>query len=167
MRLLRIAALVVAIATVGSVLGVAAVASASNAGNDDAATLARLRNATAKYHDADKAPDGGRVNLDVCVDHMGQHFGRIELPQANPPFDGNVDPLNPEALVYADDGTGHLKLVAVEWIATQPQHVFGAHDLHFNSHFQLWILHAWIWSPNPDGMFADMNPLVGTCPPQP
>jgi hypothetical protein len=163
MRRLRIAALLGAIVTVGSVVSMAAVANASNASTDDSVFLARLRNVTAKYHDVDKALAAGRVDLSVCVDHMGQHFGRIELP-ANPPFDGHVDPLDPEALVYADDGTGHLKLVAVEWIATQEQHVFGAHDLHFNSDFQLWILHAWIWSPNPDGMLADMNPDIGVCP---
>ncbi|HTL84553.1 MAG TPA: hypothetical protein VL856_05180 [Acidimicrobiia bacterium] len=163
MRRLRLAALLLAVVTIGSVFGVAAVANASNANNDDQVFLARLRNVTAKYHDVDKAVAAGWVDLSVCVDHMGHHFGRLELPQANPPFDGNVDPLDPEALVYADDGTGHLKLVAVEWIATQEQHVFGAHDLHFNGDFQLWILHAWIWSPNPDGMWADMNPGIGNC----
>jgi hypothetical protein len=37
-------------------------------------------------------------------------------------------------------------------------------DLHFNPSVGQWVLHAWVWSPNPDGMFADMNPRIGACP---
>jgi hypothetical protein len=36
--------------------------------------------------------------------------------------------------------------------------------LHYNPAVDLWVLHAWIWSPNPDDMFADMNPSMGNCP---
>jgi hypothetical protein len=66
-------------------------------------------------------------------------------------------------MVYADDGKGHLRLVAVEWISPTPGFV-GDKPLHLNADFGLYILHAWIWSANPDGMFADMNPLIGDCP---
>jgi hypothetical protein len=90
---------------------------------------------------------------------MGQHYADPNT------IDGVVDPLNPEAMVYADDGKGHLRLVAVEWVATQKiDDVIENQDLHFNAAVQLWVLHAWIWSPNPDGMFADMNPRIGDCP---
>jgi hypothetical protein len=89
---------------------------------------------------------------------MGQHF-------ADPAtfFDGILDPVDPEAMVYADDGTGHLRLVAVEWVSDQPGEVMNI-PLHFNPAVQLWVLHAWVWSPNPSGMFADMNPRIGNCP---
>ena len=89
---------------------------------------------------------------------MGQHY-------ANPDTfsDGVLDPLDPEAMVYADDGTGKLRLVAIEWISTTPGSVMGA-PLHFNDTFKVWIHHAWIWSPNPNGMFADHNPRIGNCP---
>lgn len=29
-----------------------------------------------------------------------------------------------------------------------------------NEAFQLWVLHAWIWEYNPDGVFAHHNPRV-------
>ena len=28
----------------------------------------------------------------------------------------------------------------------------------------LWALHAWIWRPNPNGMFQNYNPSVRMCP---
>jgi hypothetical protein len=120
--------------------------------------FASLRAATAEFHDVRAALASGRVDLDLCVDHMGQHY-------ADPTTfsDGVLDPKDPEAMVYADRGTGPLRLVAVEWVSTTPGRVMGR-DLHFNPSVGLWVLHAWVWSPNPDGMFADMNPRIGACP---
>lgn len=120
--------------------------------------LAALRNATARFHNLSTTLASGRVDLHLCVDHMGQHY-------ADPHSfsDGVLDPTDPEAMVYADDGSGHLRLVAVEWVSSTPGTVMGI-PLHFNGAVDLWVLHAWIWSPNPDGMFADMNPRVGNCP---
>jgi hypothetical protein len=128
------------------------------AGASGQADLAQLRRATAQFHDLDATLASGRVDLHLCVDQMGQHF-------ADPTTfaDGVLDPVNPEAMVYADDGTGRLRLVAVEWVSTTPGHVMNI-PLHFNPDVGLWVLHAWVWSPNPDGMFADMNPRTGNCP---
>ena len=28
----------------------------------------------------------------------------------------------------------------------------------------VWVLHAWIWKPNPAGIFTNYNPAVGQCP---
>ena len=122
------------------------------------AGVAGLRRSTARFHSVGAALDSGRVDLHLCVDHMGQHF-------ADPSTfaDGVLDPVDPEAMVYADDGKGHLRLVAVEWVSTTPGAVMDI-PLHFNPAVQLWVLHAWVWSPNPDGMFADMNPRIGDCP---
>lgn len=129
--------------------------SAGAAGQSD---LAGLRQATARFHDLRTTLASGRVDLHLCVDQMGQHY-------ANPATfsDGVLDPLDPEAMVYADDGTGHLRLVAVEWVSTTPGEVMGI-PLHLNPALGVWVLHAWIWSPNPNGMFADMNPRIGNCP---
>jgi len=120
--------------------------------------LAALRNATARFHDLAATSASGRVDLNLCVDQMGQHFANPETF-----FDGKLDPVDPEAMVYADDGTGHLRLVAVEWVSDQPGDVMGI-PLHFNPAVNLWVLHAWVWAPNPSGMFADMNPRIGNCP---
>jgi hypothetical protein len=147
------AALVAVVLAIGMSLVPWAAAGASGQAN-----LAALRHATARFHDVGTARASGRVDLHLCFDHMGQHF-------ANPDTfsDGVLDPLDPEAMVYADDGTGHLRLVAVEWVSTTPGEVMDM-PLHFNADLGVWVLHAWIWSPNPDGMFADMNPRIGNCP---
>jgi hypothetical protein len=120
--------------------------------------LAALRNATARFHDLAATRASGRVDLHLCVNQMGRHF-------ANPQTfsDGKLDPLDPEAMVYADDSQGHLRLVAVEWVSDQPGDVMNI-PLHFNPAVNLWVLHAWVWAPNPSGMFADMNPRIGDCP---
>ena len=120
--------------------------------------FAALRQATARYHDVDKAIASGRVDLGLCVDHMGQHYADPKTFS-----DGVLDATDPEAMVYADDGKGHLRLVAVEWVSTTPGVVMDT-PLHFNSGVGLWVLHAWIWSPNPDGAFEDMNSRIGECP---
>jgi hypothetical protein len=119
--------------------------------------VAGLRQATARFHDLDATLASGRVDLHLCVDHMGQHFADAETFS-----DGVLDPVDPEAMVYSDDGAGHLRLVAVEWVSTTPGTVMDI-PLHFNPAVDLWVLHAWVWSPNPDGMNADMNPRVGNC----
>ena len=77
--------------------------------------------------------------------------------------DGILDPLAPEALVYTHVGR-QLRLVAVEWVSTTPGVVRGFGPLHLNEALGVWVLHAWIWRNNPDGMFADMNPRIGDCP---
>ena len=139
-------------------VGASLVSSGTANANNGQSGLAALRTATAKFHDLSATTATGRFDLQLCVDHMGQHY-------ANPDTfkDGILDPTDPEAMVYADDGTGHLKLSAVEWVSTTPGEVMGI-PLHLNPALNVYVLHAWIWAPNPDGMFADMNPRIGNCP---
>jgi hypothetical protein len=136
----------------------AGVLTTTQASATDQSGLAALRNATAQYHDVANARASGRSDLHLCVNHMGEHY-------ADPASfaDGVLDPLNPEAMVYADGPNGQLRLVAVEWVSTTPGEVMGI-PLHLNRALNVYVLHAWIWSPNPDGMFADMNPRIGDCP---
>ncbi len=79
----------------------------------------------------------------------------------------------PEVLVYHTGDEGTLVLGAVEWVVpkarweeaghTDPPVVFG-HSLHvLNPALNWYVAHAWIWTNNPGGMFADWNPSV-TCP---
>jgi hypothetical protein len=138
--------------------GVALFASWASAGASGQADLAGLRQATARFHNLGATLASGRVDLHLCVDHMGQHYADQRTFS-----DGVLNPVDPEAMVYADDGKGHLRLVAVEWVSTTPGQVMGK-ALHFNAAVGLWVLHAWIWSPNPVDMFADMNPRIGNCP---
>jgi hypothetical protein len=61
----------------------------------------------------------------------------------------------------------HLQLVAVEYavptnLAAAPPEGFDGKldEWDRNDTFGLWTLHAWIWLPNPDGVFADTNSLL-------
>ena len=83
-----------------------------------------------------------------------------------------VDPLQPEVLVYAPGPDGQLRLVAVEWVArgsssnppgvAEPPSVLGMPMHILVPAVGFYIMHAWVWEPNPAGMFADWNPNV-TC----
>ena len=59
---------------------------------------------------------------------------------------------------------GDPRLVAVEYAvptslaATAPEGFTGDSDhWHRNEEFSLWTLHAWVWYPNPDGVFSELN----------
>jgi hypothetical protein len=166
---MRRARWLVAVVTASSaVLVVAALAGAApehRIGQDD---LAAVRQATLQYRDPAAAEADGYELLDVCFEDeandagMGYHL----LKGVN---DTVLDPLAPEALVYEPTSDGGLgRLVGVEYIvplslsATAPE-VMGV-PLHANEALGLWVLHAWVWRGNPDGVIADYNPTVALCP---
>ena len=143
-----------------------------------ASQLAVVRAATAKYHDVSAALADGyhlgyRGVVTGCISNptagaMGYHY--FHWAKMDDPAIVEGDP---EGLVYytADDGT--LVLGAVEWVVPktlweqagniEPPVVFGQ-SLHvLNPALNWYIAHAWIWKPNPAGMFADWNPSV-SCP---
>jgi hypothetical protein len=149
---------------------------------DVEAELAQVRRATAKYHRLDAAvADGyelGWVNgagvriVAGCVAHptmgaMGYHYFNEDLMA-----DNAVDALAPEVLVYAPDDDGELHLAAVEWVVrsaqSNPPGVSEAPSvLGMDMHILVpppgpafYLEHAWVWSENPSGMFADWNPEV-------
>jgi hypothetical protein len=159
---------------------------AHSAGLDD--ELAQVRSVTARFHRVEEAIAAGYelgwVNgagnriITGCVAHptagaMGYHYINAALMD-----DLAVDPLEPEALVYAPAPNGNLKLVAVEWIVRGPESnppglpadappptVLGM-DMHIlvpPPGPAFYLAHAWIWMHNPAGMFADWNPEV-SCP---
>ena len=127
--------------------------------------LAEVRQATAAFHSLDGAAAAGYgAQLTGClalagVGGQGFHYGKTSI------IDGAVSLLEPELLMYEPRG-GKLHLVGVEyvvpfdaWTSPEPPHLLGQH-FHRNEAFGLWVLHAWIWKGNPDGMFADWNPSV-------
>lgn len=134
--------------------------------------LAQVRRATAPYNDLEEAEADGYHLEEHCESNpagpgaMGMHAVNMDLVG-----DGELDPLQPEVLVYMpreDD----LELVAVEYFAlegpfeeapslfgeTFVDHTENPHGL--PPHFEL---HAWIWHPNPDGVFTQWNPGL-SCP---
>ena len=80
-----------------------------------------------------------------------------------------IDAQTPEVLVYEPQKNGRMKLVALEYVSTVPQTLFGQSfsktDLApylggpENTNFA-YTLHAWIWSPNPTGVLMPWNPKV-------
>jgi len=149
---LVLAAVVVATAAVAAtVVGV-------SAASGEADSLAQVRAATAQFHRLDVATHAGYQDLHLCVDMMGEHFGKPASFS-----DGVLNASDPEALVYEHTKDG-LALVAVEYVSTGPGTVPGLGDLHYNPAVNLWVLHAWVWKHNPGDMFDDMNPTVGDCP---
>lgn len=145
--------------------------------------IVQLYRSTAKYHQVEKAisdgfepfaipEDLGGTLLNIrgeditCFDSsaggMGVHYVRH--------IDENLDPADPEALVYEVGRHGRLRLVALEYIipeeSVDPAHppVLFGQELHHHSYLPVYILHAWIWQWNPSGLFADFNPRVHDCP---
>ena len=160
--LVRLMALV---AVLSPVVAVAAPANGAPALEKE---LAAVRRATAKYHDVEKALADGYIAAPHCVSvpglgGMGYHYIKPSLAT-----DLALDPLQPELLLYAPSGNG-LRLVAVEYfvanVGQEHPEVMGiplhgpmpGHEAGMPEHYDL---HAWIWQPNPNGMFVDFNPNV-------
>ena len=142
------------------------------------ALLAAVRNATARYHDvsaalADGYQLGYRGAVTGCVAKpgtgaMGYHY--FNWAKMDDPA---IVADDPEVLVYHTGDDGTLVLGAVEWVVpkatwdaagnTAPPVVFGQ-SLHIlNPVLNWYVEHAWVWTENPSGLFADWNPNVG-CP---
>lgn len=126
--------------------------------------VAAARIGTAHYHDIDVALADGFVRMSPCVRRagvgtMGFHY---ELPSR---IDLNIDPAEPEVLLYLPNDDGVLELVAVEYafpnVGVVPS-LFGQ-EFHYSATRNRYELHAWIWRHNPTGMFEDWNPKIN-CP---
>ena len=132
--------------------------------------LARARAATATYHDVANAEADGYTR-DMCHEGEGCHWFNWGI------YDDTFDPEHPEALIYRESPSGGYQLVAVEYIVptgaeptgcpadpivAAPEGFTGDEDSdgwrHCTEGYTDWELTAWIWSHNPDGMFAMENP---------
>lgn len=121
--------------------------------------LQQARAATAKYQDINNAIADGYADIEVDVQHMGHHYMKTSI------VDGVFDIRQPEILVYNKDNNDKQVLVAVEYAVPlsypQPEGFTGSNDVwNGTSGFPLWLLHAWVWSYNPDGVFNWTNPLI-------
>ena len=124
--------------------------------------LEAARQASASFHDVDRAVEAGYVDIGLFIPNMGWHYLKADL------LDGRFDATKPELLVYADDPCGgKRRLVAVEYAIPldlskrAPRGFSGRADTWVvNNDFQLWTLHAWVWEYNPEGVFAPTNVRV-------
>lgn len=148
------------------------VAGAAPAMANGQSDLAEARNGTARFHNVAHAEAAGYASTlealgcfhNPGVGGMGLHYVNFDL------LDGTVDAANPEALVYEVRDNGKLKLVGLEYLVpdemvdpSNPPELFGQ-QFHPHGVLPFWILHVWIWRPNPSGMFEDWNPRVADCP---
>ena len=132
--------------------------------------LDQVRDATEAYHKVSVAQAAGYnlvPGLDYCFDNpgvggMGFHYINVAL------LDTLIDPLKPEAMVYAPRLNGTLALGAVEYIVpaaawdaanSQPPTLFGQ-VFGLDQTLGVYELHAWIWKHNSLGMFYEWNPKV-------
>lgn len=158
---------------------VAAVAGVAFAGGGQSEVSA-LRQATAAYHDIEAAKSAGYVTElpqteafggGTCVAGSEGAMG-IHLVDTRPGgrLDGTLDPADPEALLYEKRNDGSYKLTGVEYIVAggaQPS-LYGQPLADTNlarygdPGTNVWTLHAWVWKPNPRGMFDPWNSRV-TC----
>jgi len=121
--------------------------------------LQQVRAATARYRNIENATNDGYSNIDVNVENMGHHFMNTNL------VDGTFDIRKPEILVYNGLDSGSPELVAVEYAIPitepLPEGFTGSADVwNGNSGFPFWLVHAWVWKYNPDGVFNWTNPDV-------
>ncbi|MBP1881983.1 hypothetical protein [Sinorhizobium mexicanum] len=136
--------------------------------------LEKLKSALEKYKDPVAAVHDGYFSTLGCVTYssgtMGVHFLNPALIGPEP------DPMKPTLLVYEPSGD-KLELVAVEWLiplatGVKPNpELFGhpfdgpmeGHEPLLPAQLHHYDLHAWIFKPNPLGLFHPVNPDV-KCP---
>lgn len=127
----------------------------------------QVRTETAAYQNFNAGTTAGWSNLmSDCVQHpteggMGFHYGRMEY------FDGRVNHLEPQVLLYNMNGNNEMEFLGVEYIvpfailpadATPP--VLFNQPFHQNPNLEIWALHLWTNKENPSGIFNDWNPNV-------
>ncbi|MCC7207264.1 MAG: hypothetical protein IT323_08160 [Anaerolineae bacterium] len=174
--------IVLTVVIVGLALGVAARSAIAQEQDDTLSADARsllyeVRGETADFRDVDLALEAGYGKFLDCFTlgdemGMGQHYVNGELAG-----DDVLDALRPEALVYEPRHDGSMILVAFEYLVFadvwDPHNTGREAPTLFGQAFHLktnipetppvWALHLWLWSHNPEGLFADYNPIV-SCP---
>jgi hypothetical protein len=156
------------LAAVPAVAGASPAAETSGQG----ASLAVVRQVTAKYHDVQAALADGYVPASPCV---AGDDGVMGIHYANPALLGQpVDVRRPAMLLYVptDDG---LELAGVEYFQADADQDLSTDDdrptvlgqafdgpmaghggdmpIHYD-------LHVWVWRHNPAGTFAEYNPAL-------
>lgn len=137
-------------------------------------TVEAVRKAIEQFRDVNAAIAAGYGQFQGCVSGpvdgaMGVHFAKGEL------FDGTVDIMNPEVLVY-EPRNGQLHLVAAEYIVPTESwdpthdefdkpHLMGQLFQYLGSPNRyggtpVYELHVWAMKHNPRSAFADWNPHV-------
>lgn len=137
--------------------------------------IAQLRARMAAFHNFDKAvaagysvpaPAPGVCLSDPVRGGMGFHYTRGDTDLIG---DGEVNLFEPEFLVYAPKPNGGTRFAALDyfvpgntWPHADPPSLLGV-PFAWEEGFQAWVLHIWLFWPNPAGMFENYNPDVPLC----
>jgi hypothetical protein len=126
-----------------------------------ASEIKQAKAATSKYQNIQTAYADGYADISVIKPNMGYHFMRAEIT------DSVFEFAKPELLVYNRKADSSFQLVAIEYAVpfdlseNAPAGFTGNDDVWTHSdEFGLWLLHAWVYSYNPDGIFQPMNPEI-------
>lgn len=127
--------------------------------------LAEVRAATARYNDPENAIADGYIPEKHGVCGMGYHyphedFIRAFREQRLPEYLASLDRTEPPVITYGEGDDG-LVLGAVEYLTFDPNT-----DLFPSTEADEWhpfagpiyALHAWVHTPNPEGVFHPTNP---------
>ena len=179
MKIARALATLAGIAVLGATPAAVAMPSHCPPGHHST-QVQQIRNATRKFHNIAKAEKAGYVPFEdvngiSCIEMMG--MGGMGVHYVNPKLIANpaIDPTAPEALVYAPERDGTLRLAALEYLvdksswdgkhASGPQ-LFRGHPFDVTAapnRFGLntfYSQHVWVWKHNPAGLLAMWNPTV-------
>lgn len=154
-------------------------ASGASAPDDETRDLTELRQATALFHDVDKALSAGWSEQPMCMEYpngfhgeapgaMGNHFYNVDALSDG----GQLDPAKPELLLYEKRADGSWRFNAVEYVipardrpgTAEPPVLFGQKFIFYPEvgAAGIWGLHVWVWRHNPRGLYVNLHPQV-TC----
>lgn len=155
--------------------------SALAADDPHAAQIETLRKSLEKYQDYKVAVRDLYLSTVGCVHYSGEKVdGLMEYPKGamgvhfvNVTISGPPDPMKPNVLIYEPVGK-ELKLVAAEWLVPltpntkERPSLFGqpfmgpmeGHEPLIPKEYVHYDLHAWLFKPNPLGLFSPTNPDV-------
>ncbi len=155
-------------------------AHSASTGRPSALQIARMRAATATFHNIANAEDASYGLLHdlaglTCIAMPGEGGMGVHFVNGALVGDPGLDIRTPEALVYAPDRDGTLRLAALEFIVdkaawdahhSKPPRLFGGtffDQTPAPNRFGLapfYSQHVWIWKNNPAGILAMWNPTV-------
>jgi hypothetical protein len=161
----------------GLSLAVAVMIGATAAASAQPRQLDQVKKSLSKFHsNAYAQRQGFGLAIDVngisCIADpqgtgaMGYHYGNPALVG-----DGQLDPYHPEVILY-ERRHGELHLTAIEyillasdWHGREAPELFGEDLMLVKAPNRyglpdFYMLHAWLWKPNPTGLFNPYNPRI-------
>ena len=148
------------------ILGLTAIMAFGASGRGE---LAQIRSATEQFQRPEMAQAAGYSFISSLND-CNPSFGGAGYQYINIGLiDTSVDLLHPEAMIYVPGRNGTLQLGAVEYIV--PVAAWNAihtaewprimdQQFQLNPGLGVYILHIWVWTDNPSGIFEAWNPNV-------